>query len=114
MFSESYAMAQAPATPGAQQSPLTSMLVPMVVIFGIMYFMMIRPQRKRESDHKKFLDSLKKGDEVVTQAGIWGRVANVADQVVTLQVADNVKIRVSRSTVAGMQPASAQNAEAKG
>jgi len=102
MISEVLAMAPRQGGQGAQGG-FASMFLPIIVIFGIFYFLIIRPQKKKEHNHRKFLEALKKGDEVVTQAGIYGRVAGIAEQVVTLEVADRVKIRVARSSIAGTQ-----------
>ena len=101
MISEVYAM---PSKPNGQKNapgPGGSLLVPMVVIFGIFYFLIIRPQKKKDMSQRKFLTDLKKGDEVISQGGLYGRIAGVADQVVTLEVADRVKIKVSKSSIYG-------------
>jgi len=103
MISEVYAMAS-PQPGSGQSSPgIGQMLLPMAVIFLIFYFLLLRPQKKKEIAHRKFLEGLKKGDEVVTQAGLLGRIANISDNVVTLEVADKVKIRVTKNTIAGLQ-----------
>src|SRR5438045_9497122 len=101
MISTAYAMAQAPST-GSQTAPslFQSPLIPMIGLFMILYFMMIRPQRKKETSHKKFLEGLKKGDEVITQAGIYGKVAGIAENAITLEIASGVRIRVQKYTIA--------------
>ncbi len=102
MISNAYAMAQNPAgTQPPAGGILSSPLFMIVVVFAIFYFLIIRPQRKKDVEHKKFLSELKKGDEVLTQAGIYGRVAAIDDQIVTLEVANQVKIRVAKATIAG-------------
>lgn len=90
-----------PAAPGAAGgNPLTGML-PMVVVFiGIMYFMMIRPQQKREKERREMLNSVAKGDQVVTTGGICGEVVKVTDTAVTLRVDQNVNIEFVRAAVA--------------
>jgi preprotein translocase subunit YajC len=75
-------------------------MFPIVFIFIIFYFLLIRPQKKAQNDHKKMLASLKKNDEVVTSGGIHGTIVNVKDAAVTLKVDDNVKIDVEKSCVA--------------
>ena len=75
-------------------------LVPFVLIFVIFYFLLIRPQQKKQKEQKALLDSLKKGDKVVTTSGIWGTVTNLGKETVTLQIADNTKIRMQRENVA--------------
>jgi preprotein translocase subunit YajC len=74
----------------------------LLLVFVIMYFLLIRPQQKRQQDIKKMQEALKKGDRVVTQAGILGTVANVNGDTVLLKVADEVKIEFQKSAVVGM------------
>ena len=81
------------------QNPLVS-LMPIVFIFIIFYFLLIRPQKKSQEEHKKMIGSLKKNDEVVTSGGIHGTIVNVKDAAVTLKVDDNVKIDVEKSCIA--------------
>ncbi len=102
LVSAAYAMGPPPgggqgAPPG---NPLLSFL-PLIVIFAIFYFLLIRPQQKRQKEHKKFLEALKKGDEVITNGGIYGRVVDIDGNVVSLEVAKNVVIRVAKSQIAG-------------
>ena len=90
----------AQAAPAAQAQPnvLASML-PLVFIFVIFYFLLIRPQQKKAKDHQKLVESVKTGDQVVTNAGIHGTVTNVKDKTVIVKVADNVKIEFDRAAV---------------
>jgi len=74
--------------------------LPLIVIFGIFYFMLIRPQQKKQKEHQKLLDSVKKGDKVVTIGGMIGIVSSVKDNVITVKVADNVKIDFTKSAIA--------------
>jgi preprotein translocase subunit YajC len=77
-------------------------MLPLVVIFfAIFYFMIIRPQQKQQKDHKSWVDQLKKGDEVVTGGGVIGKVSVVAGDIVTLEVANNVKLRVMKAQITG-------------
>ncbi|NTU59903.1 MAG: preprotein translocase subunit YajC [Deltaproteobacteria bacterium] len=78
-------------------------LLPLVAMFVIFYFLLIRPQQKRAKEQKAMLEALKRGDEVVTASGILGRVANIADDVVTLEVEQNVKIRFQKSAIASVK-----------
>jgi len=80
---------------------LTGMLVPMLLIFGVMYLLVIRPQSKRAKETQRMLSELKKGDEVVTTGGMIGRISGMKDTEITLQVQDGVRIRVQRSAVTG-------------
>jgi len=81
-----------------------SMIVMMVVLFGLMYFMMIRPQMKRQKEHRALVDGLSKGDEVVTNGGIAGRVEEVGDAFLTVEIAPNVKIKVQKGAVQQVLP----------
>src|SRR3982750_3668583 len=76
-----------------------SFFVPLIFIFVIMYFLMIRPQKKRQEKKQKLVSSLKSGDRVVTNGGIHGLIANVKETTVLLKVADNVKIEIDKSAV---------------
>ena len=75
--------------------------VPLILIFGIMYFLLIRPQQQKVKEHKKMVESLRRGDQIVTQGGIIGKVAKVKDDTeVEVELAEGVKVRVVRSTIA--------------
>ena len=91
------------AQDGGPTSGLISML-PILLMFGVIYFLMIRPQQKQAKQHRSYVDSLKSGDEVVTNSGIFGRIVSIADPAVTLEIARDVKIRVLKAQIAGPQP----------
>lgn len=74
--------------------------IPLILIFAIMYFLMIRPQQKRVKQHREMVGALKKGDQIVTQGGILGKVTSVRDDELEVEIAQGVKVRVVRSTVA--------------
>ncbi len=80
------------------------MIIFMVVIFGAMYFMMIRPQTKRQKEHRAMVAALAKGDEVVTNGGIAGRVDEVGESFITVEIAANVKIKVQKGAVSQVLP----------
>lgn len=82
-----------------QGGGMGSFLIMMVLIFVVMYFLMIRPQQKKQKELTKFRDSLQKGDKVVTIGGIYGTIAEVKDKVVLLEIDNNVKIRVDKSSL---------------
>ncbi len=85
---------------GGAGSAFTS-FVPLILIFGIMYFLLIRPQQKKVKDHQKMVEALRRGDQVVTQGGIIGKVAKVKeDGELEVELAEGVKVRVVRSTIA--------------
>lgn len=86
--------AQAPQ-PGPMQ-----MLAPFAIMFAVIYFFMIRPQQKRMKEHQSLIGALKNGDDVVTNSGIFGKVSGLTEKVVTLEVADQVKIKVLKSQIA--------------
>ncbi|MEI6274899.1 MAG: preprotein translocase subunit YajC [Prolixibacteraceae bacterium] len=86
----------------AQQQPQQSMLgmfLPLVLIIVVFYFFMIRPQMKRQKETQKFRDALQKGDKVVTSGGIYGRIDEIKDQIIILEVAPNIKLKVDKSVV---------------
>jgi len=69
---------------------------PLILIFAIFYFLIIRPQQKREKDRKNMLSSLKEGEDIITIGGIYGRILNIKEDVITLEVGDKIKIKVTR------------------
>ncbi len=75
-------------------------LAPLILIFVVFYFLLIMPQQKKAKQHRQMLESIIKGDEVITSGGIHGKVVGIADQVLTLDVGEKVKIRVSREFIA--------------
>ncbi|KZC42227.1 UNVERIFIED_ORG: preprotein translocase YidC, partial [Rhodanobacter sp. FW104-R5] len=81
-----------------------SMIIMMVVLFGLMYFMMIRPQMKRQKEHRALIAGLAKGDEVVTNGGIAGRVDEVGETFITVEIAPNVKVKVQKAAVQQVLP----------
>ena len=76
-------------------------LMPIILIFLIFYFLIIRPQRQKQAEHQKMVQSLKKNDEVITIGGIHGTIINVKDNSVILRIADNVRIEVQKNAIAG-------------
>src|ERR1043165_1182642 len=87
--------AQAAPAPG---NPLMSML-PMILIFGAMYFFMIAPQRKKQKEHQKMLESLNSGDEVITAGGIYGEITNKKDDRYVIRIAEGTKIEVGKAFI---------------
>ena len=96
----------AQAAPAAAQDPLSGLtsMLPMVFVFVVLYFMMIRPQMKRAKEHKQLLESLHKGDEVVTGGGVLGKVAGLNENFVELTIAENVVIKVQKQAIASVLP----------
>ena len=87
------------AAPAAQAGSQWSMWIMLALIFVVMWFFMIRPQRKQQKELQNFRDSLKKGDKVVTVGGIFGTVAEIKENTVLIEVDNNVKIRVSKNAL---------------
>jgi preprotein translocase subunit YajC len=94
-----YAMGPQPGAGGGSQ---WMSFLPIILIFAIFYFLLIRPQQKRAKDHRALLSSLKVGDQVLTSGGIYGRVTGLRDDVVTLEISDKVRVKVSRGHIAGV------------
>jgi len=87
-----------------EASPMWSFVAPMVLMVVIFYFLLIRPQQKKAKELRLFLDNLKRGDRVITTGGICGEIQAINDQVVTLEVADKVRLEVGRPYIAGFAP----------
>ena len=114
------APAAAPAAPAAPaqgpgQNPMNAlcggqggMFVPMIMIFVVFYFMLIRPQQKKQREQQDWLKQLKKGDEVVTTGGIIGKISGLTDNTVTLELQEKVRVKVLRSHISGKAPAPGQ------
>ena len=96
------AYAQA-GTPAAAPNPLISFL-PLIILFGIFYFMLIRPQMKRAKEQRNLVAALAKGDEVLTNGGLLGRIAEIADQFVTLEIAPNVMVKMQKQAISAVLP----------
>ena len=90
------------AAPSGMMGVLSS-LAPFVLIFVIFWLLLIQPARRRQKAHQKMLEELKRGDRVVTNGGLYGEVAGIDGPTVILKIADNVKVRVSKSAVSGLQ-----------
>jgi len=100
MLGLAFAMGTPPGgASGGGQSALLN-IVPLIFMFGIFYFLLIRPQQKRAKEHRALLDALKKGDQVVTAGGLHGKVSAIDEAVVTLEVATGVNIKVDKGHIA--------------
>jgi preprotein translocase subunit YajC len=95
--------APAAAAGGDISSSIMSML-PLVLMFAVLYFIMIRPQMKKQKEHRAMIDALAKGDEVVTSGGLLGRVTSLGDGQLGLQIAPGVEVQVQRGAVAQVLP----------
>ena len=91
------------AAGGDMQSSLMSML-PLILMFVVLYFVMIRPQMKKQKDHKSMIDAISKGDEVVTAGGVLGKISKIGDNYLGLEVANGVELQIQRSAVVQVLP----------
>jgi len=95
--------APAAASGGDMMSSLTSML-PLVLMFAVLYFVMIRPQMKKQKEHRAMIDALAKGDEVITAGGLLGRVSKLGEGFVSVEVAEGVEVQLQRASVVQVLP----------
>ncbi len=101
MLGLAFAMGTPPAGGGGGQSAIMQ-LFPLILMFGIFYFLLIRPQQKKAKEHRALIDSLKKGDLVVTAAGIHGKVTSVDENIVTLEIAPGINIKIGKGYIASL------------
>jgi preprotein translocase subunit YajC len=100
LISEAYAQTAGPA---GGSNPMFNILL-LVGMFVIFYFILIRPQQRRVKEHRNLVAALKKGDEVITNGGLLGKLTDVADLFVTVQIAENVEVKLQRSAIATVLP----------
>ena len=94
--------AGAAAQPGGLTQGIMSFM-PLILIFVIFYFLLIRPQQKKQQQHQQMLQNLKRGDQIITSGGMYGTIESLDDKTVQLKIANQVKIKMSRSAIAGVQ-----------
>lgn len=124
IFNQAYAQQSAPPAPGGGDTTATTqapsnagapagappqpgafgMLMPFILMFVVIYFLIMRPQQKKMKEHQALLEKIQYGDEVVTNAGIFGKVTGITDKVLTVEIADGVRIKMLRSQVASVNP----------
>jgi preprotein translocase subunit YajC len=102
LISQAYAQT-APAAAGGAESSLFSIL-PLVLMFVVLYFIMIRPQMKRQKEHKAMIEAIAKGDEVVTAGGMLGKISKMGETYVSIEVAGNVEVQVQRTAITQVLP----------
>ncbi|HDG98278.1 MAG: preprotein translocase subunit YajC [Deltaproteobacteria bacterium] len=95
-----YAMGGGGASGGGQGGAFGA-FIPLILMFAIFYFLLIRPQQKKSKQHREMIASLKKGDRVVSTGGLHGVITGISDDVVTMEIAPKVRVKVSRSSIAG-------------
>tara|TARA_B100000579_G_scaffold364003_1_gene322785 strand:- start:403 stop:729 length:327 start_codon:yes stop_codon:yes gene_type:complete len=98
LFNTAYAQAGAPAA-----DPF-GFFLPMIIIFAVFYFLMIRPQQKRQKAHTKMVNNLSVGDEILTAGGMLGIISGVSDHYVNLTISDNVEIKIQKQTISAVVP----------
>jgi preprotein translocase subunit YajC len=101
--------AYAMATPGGTGAQGLTTFIPFILIFVIFYFLLIRPQQKKSKHHQEFLNNLKAGDMVVTTGGLHGKISGLTDTILTLEIADKVRVKVSRSSITGVSELKKKN-----
>jgi preprotein translocase subunit YajC len=106
LISIAYALGQGGAGQGGAGG--FSGFIPLILMFVIFYFLLIRPQQKKTKEHRQMISDLKKGDRIVTSGGIHGRITGLDDQTLTVEIADKVRVKVARSNVGGMLSSSTQ------
>lgn len=106
MFLLPVAVAFAEDAAPAAGGPMSNIVnfAPLVILFVIFYFLLIRPQQKKAKEHKQMLSQVQKGDSIITNGGLYGRVVSVAEDALTVEIADNVKVKVARDAVAVRKP----------
>lgn len=95
--------AAAQASTGGQSNPMIGLLLPLAFI-GVMFFLMIRPQMKRQKEHRLLLSKLAKGDEVITNGGIAGRVDDLGENFITVEIADGVRVKLQKTAIVAVLP----------
>jgi preprotein translocase subunit YajC len=101
-ISQAFAQTAPAAAPGAESTLFS--LLPLVLMFVVLYFILIRPQMKRQKEHKAMIEALAKGDEVIIAGGVTGRITKLGDTVVGVEVAPGVELQVQRPTVLQVLP----------
>ena len=93
-------------TAAAAAGPMDSVMqfLPIILMFAVLYFLMVRPQMKKAKEHKALLEALAKGDEVVTQGGLAGRITKVGDDFISIAIADNVEIQMQKGAISLVLP----------
>ncbi|MCX7824937.1 MAG: preprotein translocase subunit YajC [Verrucomicrobiae bacterium] len=117
MFDSAFQILAMGGAPNPNQPPAVQMissLLPIVLIFVVFYFMLIRPQQKKQKEIKQMLDNLKSGDKIITTGGILGTVTNVKEKTVIVRIADNVKVEMLRSAIQTVTQKSAEGEAASG
>ncbi len=103
MIDVAYAMGQGGAA--GQGGGGFSAFIPLILMFVIFYFLLIRPQQKKTKDHREMINNLTKGDRVITSGGIHGRITGIQDTTLTVEISEKVRVKVNRSSISGLMQA---------
>ncbi|MDI6889317.1 MAG: preprotein translocase subunit YajC [Thermodesulfovibrionales bacterium] len=103
-----YAMGPSPQGAGQGLGALGS-IIPLILIFVIFYFLLIRPQQRRAKEHRRMVENLKKGDKVVTSGGVYGVIEAVGANTVTVKIAENVKVKLGKTFIAALRTPSEED-----
>lgn len=109
MINIAYAMGAGGTGTGGGSGGITA-FIPLIIMFAIFYFLLIRPQQKRNKEHKELINNLRKGDRIISSGGLHGRVTGVSDTTLTVEIADKVRVKMARANVAGIVQGSGQTA----
>ncbi|MFC1493663.1 preprotein translocase subunit YajC [Thermodesulfobacteriota bacterium] len=96
-----YAMGTSGQSGAGSQGGGIGAFVPLIFMFAIFYFLLIRPQQKKAKEHRAMIDALKKGDKIVSSGGLHGNITGISDDVITMEIAPKVRVKISRGSVAG-------------
>lgn len=107
MINIAYAMGQGGSSAGQGAAGFTS-LIPIILMFVIFYFLLIRPQQKKAKEHREMISHLKKGDRIVTSGGLHGRITAVGETTMTVEIADRVRVKIARGNVSQVLQSSSQ------
>lgn len=102
MISNAWAQAGNEVAANAGPAGTLGMFLPMIIVFGIFYFLVFRPQQKAQKEKQKMIAALKRGDEIISNSGLYGKIMELAETTVMLQIANNVIVKMDRSQIAGL------------
>lgn len=108
LFTNNIAYAMGAGGAGGEGAGGFSAFIPLILMFVIFYFLLIRPQQKKSKDHRAMISNLKKGDRIVTSGGLHGRITGLSDTTLTVEIADKVRVKVARGNVGTIAQPSAQ------
>ena len=101
-------MGQGGGAAGGETAPFYIQFAPFILIFVIFYFLLIRPQQKKAKEHQNMITNIKKGDQIITSGGIYGRVTGMDDKTLTVEISEKVRVKLVRGSVSTVLPASGQ------